>query len=127
VEPWRFKKKLTPWELFAYRLCFGLKQWEHPDEMLATMPWEWFQGWHRYYCQEPWGEHRADQRMAVLAMYTKANIGWSADSLPEFEFPYFGQSSLEEVLAQKATLDQRKEEFLAKRKAKPDQGEPLTD
>lgn len=49
-------------------LCrtLGHGRWRHPDEMLAEMPAAWFDDWRAAYEADPWGEERADLRMARL-------------------------------------------------------------
>lgn len=113
----RLKKKLTADERFAYRLCLALGEFPHPDYLLAYLTWEQFSGWRNYHSVEPWGEMRADQRAQVQVMWMKAPVQFPTDDLPELTYPYSGQD-LTELLAQKATLDQRVKELREKRKAK---------
>jgi hypothetical protein len=51
LEPRRCKKKLTPHEEFAYRLCRDLGG-RHPDHFLTEITWEQFIGWQRFYLLE---------------------------------------------------------------------------
>lgn len=50
----------------AYRLALHLG-YANPDAMRANMPWRVWQGWITYAKEEPFGEERADLRIAQLA------------------------------------------------------------
>jgi hypothetical protein len=48
---------------FAFRLCLVTRE-IHPDILLAKLSHRQFNEWIRYFELEPWGEERADLRMA---------------------------------------------------------------
>lgn len=74
----------------GYRLCLALKRWDHPEQMLLTMPERWFLGWQRYYDAEPWGEERADWRELANRTIWAAMIGGKGEKkLPNALWPYF--------------------------------------
>jgi hypothetical protein len=45
-------------------LCRTIPLWRHPNQMMAEMPESEFRDWMADYEREPWGEERADMRMA---------------------------------------------------------------
>lgn len=65
------------------------------------MTWEQFEGWQRYYDQEPWGEIRADMR-------AMANTLWHVPgSEVKLMFPYL--PDVADVVEGAKALDARKE------------------
>lgn len=116
MEPWGCKKKLTPIERFAFRLCLSLGV-VHPDYLLPALTWEQFRQWQQYSEEEPWGETRADQRTLAQTAWLKAAGQWNGD-LPELVFPYFQSADSGDVMAQKAELDRRAAEIKEKMRRK---------
>jgi hypothetical protein len=90
------KKKLAPEDRFAYLLCRTLGRWKHPDDMLAEMTQEEFQGWQDAYRDDPWGDDRDDLRAAANTLWHVA--GMTRQDPPELVHPYFPKEETPEEL-----------------------------
>lgn len=79
----------------------------HPDYLLPWLTWEQFSDWRNYWCQEPWGDIRADAREAANTIWL-AGVGHDQDS-PSLVYPYFEADNLTpaERIAKHRELEQK--------------------
>lgn len=64
------KKRLTPTELFDYRLA-ALLRFPDIEEMKRSMSQRSYLGWRRYWDEEPWGPWRDNLHAALIAREVK--------------------------------------------------------
>jgi len=88
--------------VFKHRLALSLGRtvWE----LMNTMSAREFASWQAYWAIEPWGEHRADLRMGILAStYANCHAGRRgkafepADFIPRFDGKKKGQERMSDA------------------------------
>ncbi len=73
----------------------GNGRWIHPDEMLDEMGHRQFLDWQRAYRLNPWGEERADMRMARQVWATlQPHVGKKKIRESEFVFDFRPKQAL---------------------------------
>ena len=63
------------------------------DELLRSISWDEWIRWQAYYEIEPWGEERADGRLAVEIAYLLTPYLPTGTELPDLAWPYFGEDA----------------------------------
>lgn len=66
ASPGTTKKRLTPAELFDYRLA-ALLGFADVEQMKRSMTQRAYLGWQRYWVEEPWGPYRDNLHAALIA------------------------------------------------------------
>jgi hypothetical protein len=75
---------------FVFRLAGHLRQ--PVRQLLTLIDWEELLWWQAYYDLEPWGDERADARLAVGVAYQLAPYLPEGTELPSLAWPYYGDA-----------------------------------
>lgn len=93
-------------------LCRDLG-YRSPREMLADLTYEEWQGWLQCFCEDPWDEHRKDDRSAAatlagLSPYMDGDFKAPGFRGPEYSAENDGNEAIDSAVARIEALKKRK-------------------